>query len=197
MLECQHINLLPDNAGFKNFDPTLTTNAGNAYAIPYPTRLSHSHAPIRSEYYIQTWYLVFTASVLCDLEDLVRSTWFKGSFWSGIHPNDWQYKLSVVILDFSPSFSCKPRSQCSSANSSSLSFCSLQSLQTRCPPRSPLVMIPNAIMIAARYAIPSMAPTKTLASESKSYLIVININTNWLLFDCSNCTCVSMVNDTQ
>jgi hypothetical protein len=103
----------------------------------------------------------------------------------------------LVILDFSPSFSCKPRSQCSSASSSSLSFCSLQSLQTHCPPRSPLVMIPNAIMIAARYAIPSMAPTKTLASESKSYLIVNNINTNWLLFDCSNCTCVSMVNDTQ
>ena len=33
MLECQHTSLLVDKAGFKSFDPTLTTNAGNTYPI--------------------------------------------------------------------------------------------------------------------------------------------------------------------
>ena len=79
-------------------------------------------------------------------------------------------KCQLVIFKFSSSFGCKPRSQCSSANSSSLSLQSLQSPQTRCPRRSPFV-IPNAIMIVAAYATPSMAPTPTIANKSMSYLM--------------------------
>ena len=84
MLECQHTSLLVDNAGFKNFDPTLTTNAGNTYPIlVQPIVAFRCPGPN-----------------LCDQEDLVRTIWFEGSFWSGIRPNDWQYKLPACYLRF-------------------------------------------------------------------------------------------------
>lgn len=82
MLECQHTNLLVDNVGFKNFDPTLTTNAGNTYPILIQ--------PI----------VAFRCLNLCDREDLVRTIWFEGSFWSGIRLSDWQYKLPACYLRF-------------------------------------------------------------------------------------------------
>src|ERR1700691_281532 len=64
MLECQHTSLLVDKAGFKSFDPTLTTNAGNTYPIlVQPIVAFRCPGPN-----------------LCDREDLVRTIWFEGSF---------------------------------------------------------------------------------------------------------------------
>jgi hypothetical protein len=170
MLECQHISLLVDKAGFKNFDPTLTTNAGNAYPIPIQPNY-HIQMPQSSLTIIfrpGIWYLLLAFSA-------IGGTWCKP--YGLKDPFDQEFiqttdsiNCVLVIFNFSPSLGCKQRSQCSSESSSSLSLHSLQSSQTHCPSRLPLV-IPNAIMIVARYATPSMAPTKTIASKSMSYLM--------------------------
>ena len=135
-------------------DPTLT--AGNAY--PMPIQPDYRISDLVSGKYFR---LAFSA---------IGRTWCETIWFEEFIRTTDSINCQLVIVDFSPSFRCKPHSQCSSASSSSLSLHSPQSPQTRCPSRSPLVMT-NAIMIAARYATPSMAPTKTIASKSMSYLM--------------------------
>jgi hypothetical protein len=92
-----------------------------------------------------------------------------------------------VIFNLSQSFGCTPYSQCISASSSSPSSHSLQSPQTRCPPRPPLMMhfprmvlkflalylrLPNRVMIGAPgISLMSLAPTPITASLGMGYMI--------------------------
>jgi hypothetical protein len=149
---------------------TLTTNAGNAYSIPiqpdYRIQMLQSSPTIIFRPGI--WYLLLAFSAIGRTK--CKPYGLKDPFDQEFIRTTDSINYVLVIFDFSSSFGCKPRSRCSSASSSSLSLHSLQSPQTRCPSRSPLA-IPNAIMIAARYATPSMAPTKTIASKSMSYLM--------------------------
>jgi hypothetical protein len=129
-------------------DPTLT--AGNAY--PIPIQPDYRISDLVSGKYFRLAFSV------------IGRTWCETIWFEEFIRTTDSINCQLVIVDFSPSFRCKPHSQCSSASSSSLSFCSLQSPQPRCPPMSP-----NAIMIAARYVTPSMALTQTLALARMCY----------------------------
>ena len=107
--------------------PTLT--AGNAY--PMPIQPDYRISDLVSGKYFR---LAFSA---------IGRTWCETIWFEEFIGTADSINCQLVIVDFSPSFRCKPHSQCSSASSSSLSFCSLQSPQPCCPPRSL-----NAIMIA-------------------------------------------------
>jgi len=164
---------------------------------PYPhhkcrKRLCHSLSnPIIAfacsnpvEYYIHTWYLVFTASVLCDREDLVRNHMvLKDPLIRNFMPTTDSINCLLVIFGFFTIFSCKTTHNavqqahllCPSAR------CSL------CKPAAhrghPSWWFPMRLWLRRVMQFHLWLLQKTLASESKSYLIVININTNWLLFD--------------